>query len=356
MSFLSPDEYNIIMDHPATGMNLLMPQFTSRSIPLDDLKRFRDVGVRTVLEFAPNCETKRGTFDWSLPDEMVARCRKAGLKVLLMGPTTVPQWCPDSWYVWAADNTVMRDHDPRNYIQTWGCLSPWNRDAQAYQRAYIARFVSRYNSDDVLCLQSHSQEGESILPPATACIYDPSALAAWRKFTGSHNASPDAMQKETQQWMFESCARVVIDLQRIYATHPSRTISMQLHPCYLERQWNGSGVHDVESYLKVVKEVIKPDVFLWFLFAWFSQNTDGSLVFGRHAPFVGRVTHELGMSVVTGSEWPEGIAINTPRSLHAGFRALLTAPLHPYLHRDTIEPWVLDAVAQSRREFTQARI
>lgn len=355
MSFLESSETNLIMDVPNIGVDPRWPQFTFRAIPLDDLKRFRDVGVQTVLQFAPWCEPRRGVYDWRLVDEMVERDRTAGLKTLLMGPGTVPLWCPASWYVHAADGSVMCDHDARNPIQSWGCLSPWSRDAQAYQLRYVERFTRRYNSADVLCLQSHSQEGESVLPPATPCIYDPAARESYRRFTGHHNAIPDAMTETTQRWMYESCSRVIIDLQRIYATHPSRTISMQLHPCYLARNWVGSGVYDVESYLRSVKEVVHPDTMLWFLFAWFSKE-NGKHVFEKHFPFVQRVMRELDLEVITGSEWPEGVVENTPKSIESGFRALLTAPLHPYLHRESIEPWVFDVVRQSHEERAQVRV
>lgn len=356
MSFLLPDEFNILMDCLDIGESPYLPGFYSRAVPLDDMKRLADAGVRTVLQLVPNAETKRGLYDWRLIDETIGRARMAGMKTLLMGPNTVPLWCPDSWYVWAADNTVMRDHDRRNIIQTWGCLSPWSADAQHYLRKYAERFTQRYNCSDVLCLSSYSQEGESVLPPATACLYDPAARESYRLYAGDRRAIPDATTALTQQWMFESCLRVILGLQAIYAKHPSHTVSMQLHPCYLAPQWCGSAVYDLASYLRAVKEVIHPETFLWFLFAWYSREgraVDGKFIFERHWPLAARLKEELHLDVITGSEWPEGLALNTQRSIDDGFRALLTAPLHPYLHRDKIEPEVFEWFAQSKAVHDQ---
>lgn len=346
MRFIKPDETNIVMDNPDTGVNKWKPEFTSVPLKLDELKALRDTGVQTVLEFSPSASVDEGVYNWGVTDEAVERCRKAGLKVLLMGPTTVPQWCPDDWYVRLADGTVMKDHDPRNPVQTWGCLSPWNSEARGWLREYVREFIMRYSAPDVLCINSFSQEGESMLPPAGACLYDTAALQEYRYFMNDPTAVPNAASGITQRWMFETLRSWVVTLQEMYvAGHPSREAFMSLHPVYWG--WPASGAYDIAGYMRAILDEVRPDRLTHIVFCYFDNKFD----------FMYRFVQEmmdLGIDYIVGSEWPEGLLTHSNEAARLGIKALLTCPTHPYKQRYTVEPWMLDAFRTSRAQQLKA--
>jgi len=349
MSFLHDDEYNIIMDIPATGPNPNAPDQIARAIPLDDLKRLRDAGAQTVLEFVSwrRVEPQAGVYDWSFSDEQVSRCMAAGMKVLIMAPNDVPAYFPDDWYVKACDGTVMRERHSANLVQSWSCLSPWNVDAQLRQNDFIERLCERYNGNDSLCIFSHSQEGESLLPPAAYAMFDDHAIASYRKYAGDKMALPNPKAFATQRWLYESLLPVVVTQQTIYCRmHPAHECWLSLHPVYTS--WPGSGVHDIYSYFAEVMDMIQPRTLNWLIFSWFSS--DFQQRFGAMAQAIRR----MGVNIITGSEWSQGLIDNTPKAIQSGFRALLTAPLHPYLAKEAVEPWEFDAFRASHQQFMEA--
>lgn len=349
MKFISDDCTNIVMDQPNTGRDETWPEFDSRSIPLDGLKRLSDVGADIVLELVPwhRIESQRGIYDWSLPDEMVERCNRAGMKALLMMTNSVPQWCPDDWYVWDRHGKPIKWHDERELRQTWGCLSPWNAEAMEYEREYIRLCCARYNGDDAMCISAFTQDGEALLPPGLDCIYDPAAQASWRAFAGDH-IYPHPKTPLTQVWMRDALTRELLAQQTIYMDmHPSRELVLQLHPVYTG--WPASGVGDVFCYVDEVLK-LKPSKLHHIVFQAFTPAFQAQGM----PSFVSKLT-ERGISVFTGSEWPDGLAANTPRAIQQGIRGFVTAPLHPYLKRSRIDEWVYDAFAQSREMFLRAR-
>lgn len=350
MPFLTDDDTNIIMDNPDTGANPYLPGLFSRPLLLDDLKRLRDAGATVALESVPwdRMEQARGATDWRMPDEAVERCHKAGLKVLLMGPTSIPQWCPDDWYVRLADGTPLKDHDSRNVYQTWGCFSPWNQDAMAYLGEWIAKFCARYNSADTLCIGGLSQEGESLLPPAGDALFD---LCAVRSHIERYGDAPiDSSAWWTKAWMYETLADTATWLQLTYCNaHPSRTVVMTLHPCYQEGIWSAGGVFSVDMYLQLIKRLVAPGDMRWLIFTWFASGFESKYQAQMQK------ARGMGIKIITGGEWCDGLKPNTPKAIEQGIGALLTAPLHPYLRLDAMEPWMFDAVRDSRRQFMEAR-
>jgi hypothetical protein len=267
--------------------------------------------------------------------------------VLLVGPSSVPQWCPDDWYVWTAEGKPLKDVDPRNRVTVWGCLSPWNAEAQACQDDFITRMCARYNAPDVLCIGSHSRDGEAALPPGVAALYDPHALVSYRAYAGGQ-ARPDPSRPETQAWMHQSVRAVLLRQARIYCeASPYRELWYQMHPYY--SFWPNSGNGLVTDYLEAVRAQVKPDHMTHLLYTVFDNG---------HDPFIFEFIkdlHALNIDVLAGSEWPDGLSRNTPRAIRAGLRGLLTAPLHPYLRRKAIEPWVYEALAGSRAAFETAQ-
>lgn len=350
MTFIRSDETNILMDAPNTGRDPTWPEFFSRAVPHDDMIRLVDAGVSTVLQLVPwsMIEMVHGKRNWEMPDEMVERACDAGLKSMLMTCQTIPDCLPDDWYVRTRDGTPIKRHDPREPRQTWSCLSPWNNEAMNYQIDYIRECCDRYNSDDVMCINSLSQDGESLLPPGLDCIYDPAAMRSWRDWCGNDLLYPHPKTAMTQAWMREALMREVIDQQKVYATHPSGEVFVQLHPVYTA--WPASGVGDIMCYVDAVMQQVIPSRLHYIIFqAW----TDAFQSSGM-PEFVAKLVSR-GVSVWTGSEWPDGLVANTPRAIAQGIRGLITSPLHPFLKRERIEPWVYDAFAASRKMFLESR-
>lgn len=349
--FLRADEWNIVMDMPEYGVvadghsptGLLI----SKALKVDELKRLRDVGAQTALEFVSwdRIETKRGRYDWSLPDEMVTRCRAAGMKAILMTPNQLPQWMPDDWWCWTRQGKAMRTVSAEDHVRIVPCLSPWNDDAQEYQNVFIRMVCARYSADDVLCVQSQTQDGEFLLPPGEAGLYDPAALDSYAAYTGRRGAQPDAATAETQRWMYATLRERVIEQQEIYcAAHPSRSVCMQLHPEYTSDRWQASGNMDIVEYWGAIERVIQPDNPMHIFFTCFYPGMEE-----RVLDYARRMQTRYGVDVITGSEWPEGLRTNTAKALRYGWRALLTAPIHPFCARYELEGWMVEAFRDSYR-------
>jgi hypothetical protein len=353
VTFIPDDCFNIIMDVPPTGPSPWKPEWVSRGLAAGDLRRYADAGATVALEFAQwhLAEPAPGVYDWAVIDDEVGRCRAAGMRVLLMGPTTVPLWAPDEWYVWDSDGRPMRDHDKRNWLQTWGCFSPWNAEAMAYYAGFIramqARYQARYSRpNDVLVINSFSQEGEALLPPAIPCIYDPAALASYRDFMGNSRARPMFGSRSVAMWLMKTLPRAVTDLQLVYCCEPWREVWMALHPVYYGPAWGGSGVIDIPLAWRHVLREVQPRAAFHIAFDFFPRHRRDD-EFGELLPALS----EMGVGLVAGSDWPAGLRANTPAAVRLGMRALLTAPLHPYGMRTEPEPWVPDALRESAEVF-----
>lgn len=350
MSFIPDDCHNIVMDCPATGVSPWNPKWISRAIPLDDLKRFRDAGATVALEFAPwhLMEREPGQVDWSLTDEQVTRCRAAGMRVLLMGPSSVPTHLPDEFYVWDIDGRPMRTNDQRNSQQTWGCLSPWNADAMDCYLGFVRALQARYRADDVQVIQCFSQEGESILPPAIPCIYDPAAIASYRDHVGNPRALPNFGARTTFEWMYSTLAQALVGLHAVYADTQWHECWSALHPVYYGPAWGASGVVDIPGLWSVILRAVNPDAAFHIAFDFFPRHR-----FAEEFPPLLSALSEMAVQVIAGSDWPAGLRPNTPKAIAMGLRGLLTAPLHPFSLRDTVEPGAADAFRESAELFAR---
>lgn len=349
MSFLKPHEHNIIMDIPDLGQNPVLQEYTNYALTADNLKAFRDAGAETTLEFLPwnMVEQERGVRDWSFTDEMVERCRAAGMKVLFMLPTTVPLCLPDEWYVWDEMGHVFKQYLYQGARQTWGCLSPWNDDARGYLLDFIREACDRYNAPDVLCINAQSQEGEALFPPSVLCAFDPAATRNFKAFAGS-DAVPNEDNPTTMAWLYRTLRDLLIQEQEIFVRHPSRTVFTSMHPIYTDEMWKCSGNYDITYYTDAIRQFVRPATHHHILFAWFGRHG-----FERFWPWV-KGEQAKGTQFICGGEWPEGLPITTPLAIAQGIRALLTAPIHPFLKRREVKPWMVDNVRDSARAFREA--
>lgn len=333
--FINPGEWNFVMDMWDAERMTCCP------ISLYDLKRLRDAGVQTALEFVnwATIEPERGRYDWRIPDQIVMRLRAAGLKGMLLLPRALPKWTPDDWLAKSKDGNVSR------YLDVFHCISPWNLEAQEYLNGFIRIACRRYKAPDMLCIQSQMFEGETLLPTVHAALFDSAALKSHADFVGDPTVEPDPANELTRKWMFESLKRVVLTQQRIYCeAHPSRTVSMQLHP--LNSQFPACGNFGIMEYWQAIQEEIRPNQKLHILFTYFVPEWCA----GNVEPFLAKC-QDAGIRVIAGSEWPAGLNTNTPRALADGLSGLLTAPQHPYLGLKKVEDSAVEAFRNSRRMF-----
>jgi hypothetical protein len=354
MSFIPNNCHNLIMDLADDPRHVAgyLPQ---HSLSQDDLMRLSDAGMTVALEFVQwdRYSLSEAEYDFHTLDATLERVRKAGMKCLLLGPNTVPQWCPDSWYVQTQDGTPLKQVDTSsryNSATRWGCLSPWNDEAQSYQNGFITAFCHKYNASDVLCIQSHSRDGESLLPPGVAAFYDPAAVASFREYIGTQSeaALPDPMHYATQLWLRDSLSQVLLTQQHIYCeSSPHREIFLQAHPYYAA--WPNSGQAYLLDYYKLIQSDVRPDTFNMLAFTAFDNGHDAYLW-----PFVSQL-QSMGINVYTGSEWAEGLNRNTPRAIEKGIRGLVTCPIHPFNGHTRVEEWMIGALAQSRQTFVEAK-
>lgn len=338
MSFIPSNTYNLLMDFPELGA---YGSSELHAVPEDDLRRLVDAGCTVAVNYAlwDIIEPQRGAYDWRYLDAAIEQYRRAGMKVIVFGPNNLPQWMPDEWYVWDADGKPHKDVDKDNPVQVWGCLSLWNRDAQGYQLRFIQTLIDRYGANDVQIAGCHSRDGESFLPPGIVGLYDPAALQDYRRFTGRMDAMPDIRCQHTLDWLRQSCLIALMRQQQLYAAQHGETW-MQLHPHYARFPASGTAMMwECIDNLKALGEVN------WLLYTHFPHT--GSAWYRGQSERL----QAAGAQVWTGSEWPEGLITNTPSAVKQGLRGLLTAPMHPFLNRRTVEPWVFDAFRNSREVF-----
>ena len=187
-----------------------------------------------------------------------------------------------------------------------------------------------------------------MLPPAAGAVYDPAALASYREWIGDKRLSPDVRSGNTQRWMYERLCNTMLYQQDVYQRRNKHDdLFISLHPCYWG--WPGSGVYGIEPYIRAILDELKPSHLYHIVFSLLVPAFD--FAWG----FIDDMMR-LGVEYICGSEWPEGLLTNSQRAATCGIRALLTAPTHPYKHRDTLEPWMVDAFKQSRSIFAQREV
>ena len=266
-----------------------------------------------------------------------------------MGPTSVPEDLPPEWYCKLPDGTVMNHRDMRNVSQMWASLSPWNWRAMDYYHGFVEAMCARYNAPDVLCINSWSQEGEAYLPPGGPAFFDDKALASYKIFTNGGDEAPHPLSLDTQAWLADTMRDTIIIGQKIYMSHPSHELFMSSHPIYMVWPNSGAALQDCMDY--EVASACQPENMWRIIFSFFDQGWNNLIsqwltIHKSNMP---------GIKVMTGSEWPDGLKRNTARALQIGIDALLTAPLHPFLLNDHIEPEVFTIFRESYALACSAR-
>lgn len=141
----------------------------SFDLAVESLKGIRKAGIETA--FLGPCwaswheiEPKPGVYDWSVTDEIIARHRETGLKMILSLYMLAPNWLEGCHNVARTEGTT--DIPPTfNFPGTsYRTVDPFNEDNMAREAEFLHRVCKRYSSPDILCCYAMPHGGERLLP------------------------------------------------------------------------------------------------------------------------------------------------------------------------------------------------
>ena len=328
--FIQPDEHILLFENSSR-----------RTFTIDELKSLVDAGTRTMLRFqyGSDIEPTMGVYDWTQFDEVVDRCQKAGMKLIVQAPASPPRCYPVEWYAKCENGLVKNDRAAPT-------LSFWNKDAMDRMDALIEMICKRYNSETVLVVSSLNWEGECIYMPSSEKpfefpVFDDSARQSYSQFTGVPNSRPNIGNAATLDWLYRKFTETMVRTQKIYAANSKhQELWMQLHWAFANSPQ--TGCRDIPAMYLAVKEETGCDVNHIF-FTGYDFPLDTPLSFQKRA----------GMKLWLGACWCEGLRLNTPSAVANKFRGLVCAPIHEYLKYERLEPWMLETFRWSNKQWGQ---
>lgn len=136
-------------------------------LTLETMQAIRDAGIETALAQTwvswHEIEPLPGIYNWSVPDELVARHKRAGLKTLLALYYKPPTWVRRIFY----DAHAESFHRDVVFEVPWSAADPFDPDTAQAERDFLHRACERYSAADVTCYYAMHRSGERILPPGT---------------------------------------------------------------------------------------------------------------------------------------------------------------------------------------------
>jgi hypothetical protein len=339
MSFLRPDEYIILMDHP--------------SLSPDDLLRIREAGVRTLYAYVSWQQTERqpGVYDWSAADAWLERAGRADMQVLLRCYEQAPTFFPADWYLRTADGVLWRDLPGWGDSERHTLLSPWCQEAMAAEQAFMRECRARYAGERVLCYAGTTHSGEVLLPGMVACWYDSHARTDFHEFMGSDRAVPADLptyaamraQPQTVLWLSGSLTAYV---GRQQANFPEIWLALVERATRPVEDFGGARSGNWlrrELCEQLPGELGKPlNILLFEIYR--AEGLQGAL--DSLAGYEERTW--------VGSQFCEGLRANTADAIARGLRGFITAPVHDY-RPGRLEPWMLDTLRWSLAQWRAAR-
>ena len=334
MSFLRSEDRMILMNSNAEmgGYGL---KFTSMDTP--DLKRVRDECGVTVAEeqvYWHDVEKTRGQYDWSLPDRQVDRVLKAGLRLILCTPISVPKCLPKEWY-W------MEKGKRSNQFSH---LSFWHADAQNYQRAFIEKIIERYSGDDVHVIFHGFLGGESVMWNSPG-FFDVAAIADFKARYGADEMPVVGLPKdafplspETREWLSDAVVRHHVFMQEAFMKQHNEVWD-DLQP-NIAKQSEANGGFAQYAIHEAYKEKW-PDVEQWLLMYTYWSNGPQS------AGEIDRLITDFGCKVIVEANYCEGLPRTTELAIAKGFHGQIVCPLHPFRAHTSMEPWMYGVIKEA---------
>lgn len=311
--FIRPNEFILLMDDPN-----LRDASGASALTRDDLCRFREAGIQTVVRYPywREIETLPGHCEWGAVDRWLDEARSADMKTMLAVYDLPPHWTPDAWCLKDLHGQVYRGPFYDRIIV------PWAKEGWDYHLYFIWRMCRRYNAPDVLCFRSTVHGGEVVLP---------------------EGKEPDLAGHDLRQ----TVEAMVYDEQAIFSvSHPSHEVWMALHHAFDSQPWTGNTMKD-ELYLGIKERF--PETHLYGLS--YTQFYPGVIGERENQADIAR----LGLGLWAGSEHCQGLQRFTEQAIEEGFRGFLCGALHFLSGYRVSQPWMFQAVRESDRKWRESR-
>jgi hypothetical protein len=353
-SFIADDEYIILFD--------VRDKWMSR----EDYIACASGGVATALTNVDwfFIEQTPGRYDWSETDGFVDKCVHSGIKGLLLTPNVVAACMPDDWYSWSESGV------PQRHAPMYSIFSPWHAEAQAYQDAFVQMVIDRYQSAPVQVIRGGAHGGESLLP-YDPCYFEPAALESFRvwasdkfygnisifnkeegvSFQGWEQIKPSTFEFArvghrpiTKLWLREHLIEMVVRQQMQLVRHYGGEAWFMLAHCWTDVMQTGNFL--IPEISQIIRERVQPTQVNWIAFAHF--NLSSTLM---HMAL--KRTKEEGVKLWTGSQYCEGLAVNTDTAIEKGIRGFITGPLsiEDGHSQSKVEPWMVENIRNSLAEW-----
>jgi len=346
MSFLKPTDSMILMNSNADigGYGL-----TWYSMDTPELIRLRDECGFTVVEeqiFWHDVERLVGQYNWILPDKQVERVKRAGMKLILCAPDSVPSCLPPEWYL-----RYVGDTTSRNY------LSIWNKEAQEYERNFLQEVIKRYGGADVSVIFHGFLGGESALEN-TATWFDHAALKDFEQKFGAgarpvdytpsgRQYDPGELAEPTKTWLRDAVvARHVFIQEAFVGQHNELWCDLQLLIAW-QSQSNGNFA---QPWIHKAYRERWPDAEQWLLlYTYWGNGPD-------NAVYVDKLRADFGCKVIVEANYCEGLRdqpSTVPAAIAKGFQGQIVCPLHPFRGHATNEPWMIEIMKRANDQWKE---
>jgi len=322
MPFLRDDEYLLFMDHPTDGGLLL---------PIDDVKRLRDAGMRTAyFGVSWDLYMPDGKADLAYFYDYLERMHKVDMKCLVSLWHQETMRAPSSWNAKGVNGKPIM-----------GTLSPWNAEAQAANRDILRRIVMTLTSDTVQFVMGQHQGNERVLHNYPA-YYDDCALADWRQ---EHSGEPDHTTPAGKAWLKASYLRLMTDLMEIFVNTRHREVWFSLSR--RKAQMTNISCHGcewIDDYLAAWK-AMNPSSINHISFNYFPYGKEyWNMLIASNA--------QTGVNEIVGAEYCEGLQSgNGLLAAKQGLRGMIIGPCHALTRHRRIETWMVDEIRKNNKFF-----
>lgn len=325
-SFFDPDEHFILMDINTIEEKLMTP---------DDLKAFRDAGIRTAEGFQLNwdwVEPEKGVYNWRYLDDYVERVLGCGMKAILKCYTFGPPWLPDAWCVKIASGIAH------------GCVSPFNEEAVGYALEFYKKVRDRYNQPGkVLVFNSWFSNGETMFSNEPAW-FDDAAIASYQKMYGA-DARPEVGNPLSEAWLKKTLIDFMVAQTQILGENETKEVHTCLHPAIADfpgLYGNGNAwIEDLIAEYHRLGFVTHHLYYTWIQWGY---------LWGKMREWARKYNEQMW----GGAEGAQNVMTTTPFAIENGLRGLYIGPLHPFYQYKHAEGWMLENIRKANDRWERS--
>jgi len=330
MTFWPEDDHMLLMN--------LNPYMNSKhgacqSVTGDGLKQLRDVGIRTVMQYAHWDGLVRD--GWGYLDTLIAQARQAGMRSIINTYHAAPKNLPASYYSRQADGKTGIHHYDMHI------LSLWNLEARARLIGHIGELANRYGPDASVIFTGIGC-GETVM--FGHGFYDEAALQSHREQVGGR---PDESSPETKAWV----RRGVVDFYMAFNEALLPQHNQTWNPIHRALITDGHRLSGMEAQDDICAAEYErwPDADRYLL-----QYTYWHHIKNGYKPVIADLCAKNKMKLVVEAGYCSGLPRTAPMAIEAGMRGQIVSPIHPETHTDRLEQKNIDAIATAIRLWEQA--